>query len=305
MRVTPLRGAASCVAGSVAGRRRARTSGALGLALACALVTLVAAGQERAVALGPVVWIAGGEVTLGSTDVELERAVRLCREDDALVGGAGCGLEQFVHERPARREHVPSFGIDRTEVTNARYRDCVVAGACPPPASREDDPRVSGGSMPVVGVRFADAERFCAWAGGRLPAEEEWEKAARGDSDRTFPWGRLWGEGLANHGAAPFRPDPADGFELLAPVGSFVDGASPYGVLDLAGNVWEWTASRPRERDFAELGLSPVGAGLRVLRGGAFDHPIHTLRVTARLPFTPESLVAGDVGIRCAYDPPL
>jgi formylglycine-generating enzyme required for sulfatase activity len=87
-------------------------------------------------------------------------------------------------------------------------------------------------------------------------------------------------------------------------VGSFPDGASPYGILDLAGNVWEWTASRPSESDFAQLGVASIGGGARVLRGGAFDHPVHMLRVTARLPLTPESLVASDLGFRCAYDPP-
>lgn len=287
---------------------RALGLAALSLGASACLVaslTSLTSGQDRVVVSSPVVWIAGGEVSIGSTDEELVRAVALCAEDDALLGReAGCGLEHFIHERPARRAYVSAFGIDRTEVTNAAYRACVLGGACLPPASREDDPRISGAEMPVVGVSFADATRYCAHVGGRVPTEEEWEKAARGDSDRTFPWGRLYGEGLANHGASPFRPDPADGFELLAPVGSFPDGASPYGVLDLAGNAWEWTASAPRESDFTELGLPPMGSGMRVLRGGAFDHPVHTLRVTARLPFTPEALVAGDLGIRCAYDPP-
>ena len=279
---------------------------ALALASCACLVASLSSGQERIVAESRIVWIAGGEVTLGSTEDELARAVELCGEDDALLGPrAGCGLEHFVHERPSRRVHVATFGIDRTEVTNAAYRACVVVGGCRPTASREDDPRISGDTMPVVGVSHADAARYCAHAGGRVPSEEEWEKAARGDSERTFPWGRFYGEGLANHGASPFRSDPADGFELLAPVGSFPDGASPYGVLDLAGNVWEWTSSPPRARDFEELGLVPAPAGMRVLRGGAFDHPVHTLRVTARLPFTSEGLTAGDVGIRCAYDPPL
>ena len=284
---------------------RPRLAIMLALAAGTCLVASLSSGQERMALSTPIVWIAGGEVTIGSTDVELARAVELCREDDALIGHeAGCGLEHFIHERPSRRVFVPTFGIDRTEVPNGAYRACVVASACVPPASREDDTRTSGGPLPVVGVTYADAERYCAWTRGRLPTEAEWEKAARGDSDRVFPWGRFYGEGLANHGASPFRPDPADGFELLAPVGSFPDGASPYGVLDLAGNVWEWTASHPRESDFTELGLSTLGGGMRVLRGGAFDHPVHTLRVTARLPFTNETEVAGDVGFRCAYDPP-
>jgi formylglycine-generating enzyme required for sulfatase activity len=252
-----------------------------------------------------VVWIAGGEVTLGATHAELLEAVGLCHEDARLLPAAAvCRDELFVHESPSLRVYVAEFGIDRTEVTNERYRACVLDGVCSPPASREDDPRISLGTMPVVGVSFADAERFCAHAGGRLPTEEEWEKAARGDSDRMFPWGDRWGEGLANHGSSPFRPDDADGYQLLAPVGSFPEGASPYGVLDLAGNVWEWTSSPTRASDFASLGISGMSAaGRRVLRGGAFDHPIHALRVTARLPFASEATVAGDVGFRCAYDP--
>lgn len=266
----------------------------------------IAVGQERLVVAPDVVWIAGGEVTIGATHAQLLDALDLCREDARLVGAdATCREELFVHEAPTTRVHVPEFGIDRTEVTNARYRACVLDGLCTAARSREDDPRIAGATMPVVGVTFADAERFCAYVGGRLPTEEEWEKAARGDSNRVFPWGDAWGEGLANHGTSPFRPDGADGFDLLAPVGSFPAGASVYGVLDLAGNVWEWTSSPPRASDFAALGITGMsGAGRRVLRGGAFDHPIHTLRVTARLPFASEATIAGDVGVRCAYDRP-
>jgi formylglycine-generating enzyme required for sulfatase activity len=158
--------------------------------------------------------------------------------------------------------------------------------------------------MPVAGVTAEEAEAYCAFRGGRLPTEAEWEKAARGTGRRRFPWGRTYHARLANHGRPPVRADPSDGFRFAAPVGSFPDGASPYGVLDLAGNVMEWTASRPSTPDFDALGYAGADPAMhRIVRGGSWGHPAVDLRVTHRGVLR---AVAShpDLGLRCAYDPP-
>lgn len=273
--------------------------------LALAFAALPALAQERRpLSAESIVWIAGGRFTMGASEADVAYAVTLCEDDLEVeispLDPQGCSdPERFLAEGPVRRLSIPTFGIDRTEVTNAAYRRCVLAGACAPSARRE------GGALardrhPVVGVRWDDARAFCAFVHGRLPSEAEWEKAARGDDEtRRFPWGRVYDSHLANHGRAPRRTDPIDGFLLSAPVGSFPDGASPYGVLDLAGNVSEWTD------DALELPPELGGsvAGYRVIRGGSYAQPITSLRVTARSWATTDQ-VSSDVGFRCAYDAP-
>jgi sulfatase modifying factor 1 len=277
----------------------------LGLALACGLVACPLVAQDRVVITPPdVIWIPDGDFTMGADATDLLFAAQLCSEDLEITVSDlqidRCGVERFVDElgpqgAGARRVHVGTFGLDRTEVTNRAYRRCVLAGLCAPPLLSDAAHELSEDDHPVVGVRWADAVDYCAFVGGRLPDETEWEKAARGDDPgRRFPWGRVYQSRLANHGRSPRRTDPVDGFLLTAPVGSFPGGASPYGVLDLAGNVWEWTRSLDESGDLA---------GFRVIRGGSYIHPIVALRVTMRSQATTDS-AQGDLGFRCAYDPP-
>jgi formylglycine-generating enzyme required for sulfatase activity len=147
-----------------------------------------------------------------------------------------------------RQVDVAAFEIARTPVTNAQYRAYVEAtgAAAPPHWPAADD-------LPVTFVDWHEASGFCAWAGGRLPTGAEWEKAARGTDARNWPWGNEPDDGRAHVGAGIKHGAPA-------PVGSFAAGASPYGVLDLAGNVWEWVADE-----------DPPGE--RVLRGGSYESP--------------------------------
>jgi formylglycine-generating enzyme required for sulfatase activity len=180
----------------------------------------------------------------------------------------------------------------------------VAAGRCVPPRLDDTDPRLGGDAMPVAGIGWAEAVAYRAFVGGRMPTEQEWEKAARGDSRRRFPWGRYYHPRLANHGRPPRRPDGSDGFRFAAPVASFPDGASPYGVLDMAGNVWKWTASAPTARDFEVLGHRRVDPHrYRILRGGSWAHPAVALRVTHRSFLSVED-ARSDLGFRCAYDLP-
>lgn len=269
-------------------------------ALALATAALPALAQEHVPFEVPdVVWIPGGPFTMGATPDDRDYAAVLCESDLEIevssIEVTSCrGGERFVHEPDARRVTLATFGIDRLEVTNQAYRACVLAGRCAPSAVREGS-ELAAPDHPVVGVRWNDARAFCAFVGGRLPSESEWEKAARGDDERRrFPWGRTYDSGLSNHGRAPLGTDPRDGFLETAPVGSFPGGASPYGVLDLAGNAAEWTTDVP---SVPEMDLSAS----RVIRGGSYAQPITSLRVTARAWATADT-AASDVGFRCAYD---
>jgi formylglycine-generating enzyme required for sulfatase activity len=157
-------------------------------------------------------------------------------------------LGREAGETRQRIVDLDAFELSRTPVTNAQYEPFVDAGGAEPPPHWP-----AAAEHPVVFVDWHDASAFCAWAGGRLPTEQEWEKAARGTDGRTFPWGDDEDEGRANVGAGPKRG-------ATSPVGAHPGGASPFGLEDMAGNVWEWTASE-------------YPAGEQVLRGGSFASP--------------------------------
>jgi formylglycine-generating enzyme required for sulfatase activity len=195
-------------------------------------------------------------------------------------------------ERPARTVLVKAFAIDRTEVTRAAYAACVAARRCKPVPSTAAAPADADPRLPVTGVAWTDAQAFCKFAGGRLPTEIEWEKAARGADGREYPWGDAlecaranWGnfdgEGPCA-GQNPGRPTP---------VGSYPTGSSAEGVLDLGGNVWEWVADRYDE-----------DPGRRVVRGGSCCSYFVGPRAANRNAWAPEHR-DGDLGFRCAGAP--
>jgi serine/threonine-protein kinase len=158
-------------------------------------------------------------------------------------------------ERPVVTHTLLLFRIDRTEVTRAMYASCVAARRCQPLAlDLQGEP-----GLPVTQVNWNQARAFCAYAGGRLPTEDEWEKAARGSSGRDYPWGDDLDCARANWGNFD-NEGPCAGKNPGRPVavGSYPQGASPYGALDMAGNVWEWVADK-YNRDPSR----------RVVRGGS------------------------------------
>jgi formylglycine-generating enzyme required for sulfatase activity len=194
-------------------------------------------------------------------------------------------------ERPAGPVRVGAFRIDRVEVTNARYGRCVAAGACTvPPGAALDDP--ARAEHPVAVVAWRQAVAYCRWAGKRLPTEAEWEKAARGVDGRRYPWGDRWDPGRANAGYTAGT----------AAVGRFPAGASPYGVLDMTGNVWEWTSSlyRPYPYDAADGREDPDARGARVNRGGSWYYGARHTRTTYRATADHGYRRIGDLGFRCA-----
>ncbi len=225
-----------------------------------------------------------------------------------------------VDEAP-RSVTVAPFRLMRLEVTNRQYADFVAATDHRPRLERPGfgyvwtdrwrsvpgaDWRHPHGSMsdiadaddhPVVQVSARDAQAFCAWHGLRLPSEEEWEFAARGTDGRRYPWGdappEQDGKRRANFGAvACCAPDAADGYARIAPVGRFPGGASPFGVLDMAGNVWEWTSSP-----------FPGRPGFVALRGGGWGNDPYCLR-TAYRHANPPDIGLDMVGFRCAEGGP-
>ncbi|MBY0399190.1 formylglycine-generating enzyme family protein [Myxococcota bacterium] len=189
-------------------------------------------------------------------------------------------------EKPARQVALVAYSIDQTEVTVAAYRSCVSAGSCTAPNT---DPGCNWGAPdrdqhPVNCIDWDQATAFCRWAGKRLPTEQEWEKAARGTEGRKFPWGNLAysrSSGLAKILAVEV------GFFGTSPVGSFPGGDSPYGAVDIAGNVWEWTSD-------------PDPSGLyRSSRGGSwFNQPIRARASNREWEFRTIRLSSG--GFRCA-----
>lgn len=266
------------------------------LAFALALWSARAGAQVLAT-LGDRITIPGGEAQIGSDEAALERARSICRDESTLDHGEGCDVERFALELSPSRHHVARFAIDRTEVSRASYAECVTRGLCAP----ADDPGAPlDRELPVVGVDLRRAEAYCRARGGRLPTEAEWARAARGDDDRTFPWGTAADGGRANHGRPPGLPDALDGFAMLAPVGAFPSGRSPFGVENLSGNAAEWTASPPREADLALFGAITPSA-YRVVRGGSYLSPLSAVRAAARN-LVPIDTASRDLGFRCAYD---
>lgn len=153
---------------------------------------------------------------------------------EALIGTDDPDTDE--ERRPQRRVFLPTFFIDRDEVTNAEF-------ACFRPTHTFDSGQAK---LPATGVTYADAEAYAHWAGKRLPTEDEWEKAARGTDGRRFPWGATWDRNkVAARAPKPTLKLACGKYSRVRPVGSVPAGASPYGCRDMAGNAWEWVQGHP------------------------------------------------------------
>jgi len=207
---------------------------------------------------------------------------------------------------PAHTVELPAFMLDRFEVTNDNFTQFVTATGYQTYAethhgSRQwrDAATADKGNHPIVYVTWNDAAAYCAWAGKRLPNEAEWEKAARGNDGRIYPWGNEFQVDMANVKERGIRGTSA--------VGSFPTGASPYGATDMVGNVREWVADYLQPYPNQQPQADPYfGETFRVHRGGGwFDDVASEVATTYnRNAGPPETSANDDIGFRCARDIP-
>lgn len=226
-----------------------------------------------------------------------------------LMGSDVSDLQADEDEKPLHPVYLDAFWIDKTEITNSQYQLCVKAGACAPPQNLGK--QFSQDNLPVVGVNWSQAVAYCRWSGGRLPTEAEWEKAARGTDGRIYPWGNKFDGSRLNfcdaNCIADWRDRRADdGYGYTAPVGSYPAGASPYGALDMSGNVWEWTADW-YDPDFYKQSAyknptGPLSGQQRVVRGGSWYYYGANLRVPNRHRDSP-TYRYDNIGFRCVVAP--
>ncbi|MBI4401484.1 MAG: formylglycine-generating enzyme family protein [Nitrospirae bacterium] len=217
-----------------------------------------------------------------------------------FVMGAPEGIDD---EQPEHRVWVDAFYLDKYEVTNARYDKFLEERGHARPKYWDQLDLSVHGELPVVGVDWRDAQAYCEWAEKRLPMEAEWEYAARGKDRRRYPWGNTEPTpNLANYGkrwSYKFYQD------RLESVTSHEAGTSPYGIYNMAGNVFEWVADWYEIKYYVQSPErnppGPPAGELKVARGGSWNFASEYLRTTSRMRFKPMYREA-DVGMRCARD---
>jgi formylglycine-generating enzyme required for sulfatase activity len=267
------------------------------------------------------VYVPAGEFQMGSSDEEVDAAVALCSKY-----GGDCKREWFDIEQPAHAVALDGFWIDRTEVTNGQFaaflneegneeeggmtwleledEDCLIEWV-----GGEFRPKSGYGDHPVSEVSWYGAAAYCRWAEARLPTEAQWEYAARGPEGRMFPWGDEVDGTRLNYCDANcevgFEDESFDdGYARTAPVGSYPEGASWCGALDMAGNVWEMAADWYGEYSSGqqENPAGPSGGEYRVLRGGSWFNNWNPARAAYRY-YIPPFRPTGAAGFRCAVSP--
>ena len=227
----------------------------------------------------PMVLVPAGEFTMGSEE----------GDDD---------------EQPIHRVVLDSFYLDQFEVTNGRFAKFVAAIQSEPPWGFADqETPVVHADRPVRWVNWMDAIGYCLWAGKRLPTEAEWEKAARGTDGRVYPWGNE--PPTAAHAVFGLK----EGDETVSPIGNRDQGQSPYGVHDLAGNLYEWVTDWYDEQFYTTMSVinprGPAEGTAKVQRGGSYTNTPYRLRAAFRTKGDPTEQDP-HVGFRCAQDvPPL
>lgn len=305
---------------------------AIGMLAICCV--LMACGARDHSPPSDMVLVPAGEFIMGSNKVDTE----------GLQQRYGLVKPLYTDEHPQQRVFLKSFYIDRYEVSNQRYKEFTQAAKYQEPfewsqngynlvperlelsdvdtlrwiasdyfkfdvdTRRLDKPallrlmtqkRVFHDRLPVAGVMWQDADAYCRWKKKRLPSEAEWEKAARGTDGFEFPWGNDWNPDVINSG------DNTQYEDGIAPVGTYPNSKSPYGVYDMAGNVWEWVADDYQAYPGNKEPNPEFGTGKKVLRGGGGGIGHYALsqffRAAGRQASDPRAMSA-DVGFRCAQD---
>ncbi len=232
------------------------------------------------------VFIPKGEFTMGSTEDDIHWAAKKFFSES---------VEFYLDETPARRVSLDDYYIDRHEVTVAQYKRYLeeTGGAKP---KFLDHSKYNQPDQPVVGMTWQQAADYCRWAGKRLPSEAEWEHAARGPDALRYPWGNDPEELKAN------VRGKKDGYRYTAPVGRFPEGVSPYGVHDMAGNVWEWTQDWYQPYPGNEHKNEMYGETLKVIRGGSWFSNLDLARSAVRGKALPTQRM-NYIGFRCVRRP--
>ena len=253
----------------------------------------------------PMLYVPAGTFKMGSTEAEIEATFNQCEQK---IGQGQCQRKWFQHESPQHTVILIDFWVDQNEVNNAQYQLCVEENACPPPTNcgemSYDD--ASQSTHPVVCVDWHAAADYCAWAGGRLLTEAEWEYAARGPNSSTYPWGNMFDASLSNFCDSSCNynwqdTNYNDEYEETAPVNSFFKGESWCGTLNMAGNVGEWTSDWYGPYS-SKTQLNPVGpadGSEKVLKGGSWYSMAAGIRAASRDGDIPTNLY-NSVGFRCA-----
>jgi serine/threonine-protein kinase len=220
---------------------------------------------------------------------------------DFLMGSSDADGMAYANEKPQHTVTLAAFWMDQTFVTNGKYARCVQAKACNTPRSFSSNLHdhyygyAQYDDFPVINVTWNDAQAYCQWAGRRLPTEAEWEKAARGTDGRLYPWGN-----------DPPTTDLADfggKYWDVVKTGSYLDDASPYGVLDMAGNAWQWVADWYAPDYYlhspAANPSGPEAGQNRVLRGGSYHYSETGIRSAYRFSKVP-TYFDSETSFRCA-----
>ncbi|MCB8944608.1 MAG: formylglycine-generating enzyme family protein [Ardenticatenaceae bacterium] len=292
------------------------------------------------------VFVPAGEFDMGSNEAEIEFALEKCNEI-ALIEHpeeGDCPPEWYDLQKPVHGVYLDAYWIDQTEVTNAMFAQFVEETGYETDAEKmgkslifsiqtEKGAEVTGADWqhphgpdtsiqglenhPVVQVSWNDAVAYCTWAGRRLPTEAEWEKAARWNPETSqaarYPWGdqnpteKLLNYGDKNLGVAYADMTQDDGYQYTAPVGSYPAGTSYYGVLDMAGNVFEWVQDYRSSLYYGQSAYEnpqgPVTGTYRVLRGGSWNGDVRVVMAADRSQGLYPTKAINWAGFRCALLP--
>ncbi len=202
----------------------------------------------------------------------------------------GQSSSEAEDQKPMHFVYTSAYFIDKYEVSNAEYKKFIDATEHVKPKYWEDE-LFNQPDQPVIGVSWFDAMAYSRWKGRRLPTEAEWEKAARGNDGRLYPWGEKWTKGKKLYFVNVYGME--DRYEFTAPVNYYATGASPFGVFNMAGNVWEWCLDwYDKEYYHISPELDPEGPEakqMKVLRGGSWINNIDGVQVTQRARNLPET----------------